>query len=148
MFFGRAVDDEGGGLDMPVPKWRNKAAALKLLRKLLKNQGVHPETTATDKLASYRAAAEVIGLRDRHRPGGMHANNRAENSDLAIRRRERKQQKFKSQGSAQSFLATYTATYTAVYDAFNVQRHLIRRSILRLFRTEARRTWAMATAAV
>ncbi len=129
---------------MLVQKWRNKAAALKLLRKLLKNQGVHPETTATDKLASYRAAAEVIGLRDRHRPGGMHANNRAENSDLAIRRRERKQQKFKSQGSAQSFLATYTV----VYDAFNVQRHLIRRSILRLFRTEARRTWAMATAAV
>ena len=74
----------------------------------------------------------------------MHANNRAENSDLAIRRRERKQQKFKSQGSAQSLLATYTA----VYDAFNVQRHLIRRSILRLFRTEARRRWAMAIAAV
>ena len=52
MFFWRAVNDEGGGLDMLVQKWRNKAAALKLLRKLLKNQGVHPETTATDKLAS------------------------------------------------------------------------------------------------
>jgi hypothetical protein len=113
------------------------------LRKLLKNQGVHPETIVTDKLASYRAAADVIGLKDRHRPGGMHANNRAENSHLAIRRREHKQQKFKSQGSAQRFLATHAA----LYNTFNVQRHLIRRSTLRLFRTEAHRMWAVATAA-
>jgi transposase-like protein len=70
-------------------------------------------------------------------------NNRAENSHLVIRRRERKQQKFKSQRSAQRFLATHAA----VYNTFNVQRHLIRRSTLRLFRAQADHIWATATVA-
>ncbi len=65
------------------------------------------------------------------------------NSHLVIRRRERKQQRFKSQRSAQRFLATHAA----VHNNFNVQRHLIRRSTLRLLRAEADRTWATATAA-
>jgi transposase-like protein len=95
-------------LDVLVQKRRNKAAALKLLRKLLKSQGVRPETITTDKLASYRAAVRDLGLSERHRPGGMRENNRAENSHLVIRRRERKQQKFKSQGSAQRFLSTWS----------------------------------------
>ena len=71
MWLWRAVDDEGEVLDMLVQKRRNKHAALKLLRKLLKNQGIHPETITTDKLASYRAAAWDLGLTDRHRAGGM-----------------------------------------------------------------------------
>ena len=95
--------------DVLVQKRRNKAAALRLLRKVFKNQGVHPETITTDKLASYRAAARVLGLSSRHRSGGMRENNRADNSHLAIRRRKRKQQKFKSQSSAQRFLATHAA---------------------------------------
>jgi transposase-like protein len=73
----------------------------------------------------------------------MLKNNRAENSHLVIRRRERKQQRFKSQRSAQRFLATHAA----VYNTFNTQRHLIRRSTLRLFRAEANHKWAAATAA-
>src|ERR1039458_7125723 len=80
---------------------------------------------------------------DRHRRGRMCTNNRAENSHLVIPRWERKQQKVKSQGSAQRFLATHTA----VYNTFNIQRHLILRSTLRLFRAEADRTCAAATAA-
>jgi len=64
---------------------------LKLLRKLLKNTAVHPETIVTDGLTSYRAAMRELGLTKRYRPGGMRANNRAENSHLSIRRRERKQ---------------------------------------------------------
>ena len=106
-----------------VQKRRNKHAALKLLRRLVKNQGIHPETITTDKLASYRAAARDLGLTSRHRPGGMRENNRAENSHRAIRRRERKQQKFKSQGSAQRFLSSHAA----VYSTFNTQPHLISR---------------------
>jgi transposase-like protein len=143
MWLWRAVDDEGEVLDVLVQKRRHTGAASRLLRKLLKNQGSHPQIIVTDKLASYQAAVRVLGCSDRHRPGRMLTNNRAENSHLAIRRRERKQQKFKSQCSAQRFLATHAA----VYNTFNIQRHLIRRSTLRLFRTEAERTWAAATVA-
>jgi transposase-like protein len=143
MYLWRAVDDEGEVLDMLVQERRNKAAALKLLRKLLKNQGVHPETIVTDKLASYRAAARELGLTDRHRPGGMRQNNRAENSHLPIRRRERKQQKFKSRASAQRFLSTHAA----VNNTFRVQEHLIRRSTLRTFRAAAHQAWTEATVA-
>src|SRR5436305_6126643 len=53
MWLWRAVDDEGEVLDMLVQKRRNKHAALKLLRKLLRRQGIHPETIATAKLASF-----------------------------------------------------------------------------------------------
>src|ERR1035437_2260065 len=128
---------------MLVQKRRNTEAALRLLRKLLKHQGSHPEMIVTDGLASYRAATRELCCSDRHRRGRMCVNNRAENSHLVIRRRERKQQKFKSQGSAQRFLATHAA----VYNTFNVQRPLTRRSTLRLFRAEADCAWATATAA-
>ena len=143
MWLWRAVDDEGEVLDVLVQKRRNKAAALKLLRRLLRNQGLHPETITTDKLASYGAAVRDLGLKGVHRPGGMQANNRAENSHLPIRRRERKQQKFKSQGSAQRFLSTHAA----IYNCFNVQEHLIRRSTLRTFRAAAHQAWAEAVVA-
>ena len=142
MFLWRAVDNEGEVLDMLVQKRRNKAAALRLLRKLLKRQGIHPQSFVTDDLASCRAAFSGPGCTDRHQPSRLRDNNRAENSHLAIRRRERKQQRFKSQGSAQRFLATHAA----VYNAFNVQRHLIHHSTLRYRRSGAMATWAAATA--
>src|SRR5690606_5241958 len=143
MYLWRAVDDEGEVLDVLVQKRRNKHAALKLLRRLLRNTGVHPEAIVTDKLASYRAAMKVLNLQGRHHPGGMRENNRAENSHLVIRRRERKQQRFKSQGSAQRFLSSHAA----VYNTFNVQPHLIRRPTLRRFHGSAHEMWAAATAA-
>jgi putative transposase len=144
MWFWRMVDDEGEVLDVLLQKRRNKGTALKLLRKLLKNTGLHPETITTDGLASYRAAMRELALTKRHRPSGMRASNRAENSHLPIRRRERKQQKFKSQGSAQRPLSTHTA----VYNNFNVQQHIISRPTLRRFQATAYQTWAAATVAV
>jgi putative transposase len=117
-----AVDDEGEVLDVLVQKRRNTKAAMRLFRKLLKSTGVRPERITTDRLASYRAAARELGISRCHRPGRMIGNNRAENSHLVIRRRERKQQKFKSRRSAQRFLATHAT----VYNTFNFQRHLIR----------------------
>ena len=133
MYLWRAVDDEGEVLDVLVQTRRNKVAALKLLRRLLKNQGIRPETIVTDKLASYRTAAQNLGLAARHRPGGMRANNRAENSHLPIPRRERQQQKFKSQSSAQRFLSSHAA----IYNTFNLQTHLVSRATLRVFRATA-----------
>ncbi len=120
-----------------------KAAALKLKRKPLRSQGIHPESITADRLSSYRAAARVLGLASRHRPGGTRENNRAANSHLAIRRRERKQQKFKTQGSAQRFLSAHGP----IYNTFNGQPHFIRRPAFRRFRAEAHEAWAAATQA-
>ncbi len=138
----RAVDDEGEVLDLLVQPRRYKAAALRLMRKLLKKQGFAPDVLVTDKLRSYGAAKSAMGLSARHEQG-LRRNNRAENSHQPTRRRERKMQRFKSPGSAQRFLSVHAA----VQNTFNVQRHLTSRRTLRVFRDEAFRTWRAATAA-
>ncbi len=138
----RAVDHEGEILDLLVQRRRDKAAAVKLMRKLLKKQGYAPEVLVTDKLRSYAAARTALGMTARHEQG-LRANNRAENSHQPVRRRERKMQRFKSPGSAQRFLSVHAA----VYNNFNIQRHLITRPVLRLFRAEAITIWNDATAA-
>lgn len=138
-----SVDDEGEVLEVLIQKRHNKYAALKLLQRLLRNTGIYPEAIGTDKLASYRAAMKVLHLQGRHRPGGMRENNRAENSHLPIRKGERKQQKFKSQGSAQRFLSSHGS----IYNAFNLQPNQISRSGLRVMRGYAEAAWAAATQA-
>jgi len=143
MFMWRAVDREGEVLDMLVQKRRNKAAALKLLKKLLKNQGFVPDQIVTDGLASYRAALKVLKGQHRHKPGRLRDNNRVENSHLPVRRRERKMQRFKSQGQAQRFVSTHSA----IYNTFNLQRHLVSRKTLRTFRAAAFAEWNAASAA-
>jgi transposase-like protein len=142
-FLWRAVDDEGEVLDLLVQRRRDKTAAVTFLRKLLKKQGYAPDVIVTDKLRSYGAAKAQIGLSARHKQG-LRQNNRAENSHQPTRRRERKMQRFKSPGSAQRFLAAHAA----VYNTFNLQRHLISRRTLRLFRANAMKQWQAATAAV
>lgn len=111
MYLWRAVDDEGEVLDLVVPRRRGTEAALRLLGRLLHNQPVEPETITTDGLLSYGAALDRLDLRHLLRPGRLRDNNRAENSHLPIRRRERQQQRFKSQASAQRFLTTHAAIY-------------------------------------
>ena len=136
MYLWRAVDCEGEVLDVLVQSRRNKKAALKLMRKLLKAQGFAPTAVVTDKLPSYRAAPESLGMKRKHVTGGR-SNNRAENSHLPIRQRERRMQRFKSAGSAQRFLSIHAA----IYNTFNVQRHLISRRTLRQFRSAAMERW-------
>lgn len=138
----RAVDSEGEVLDVLVQSRRNKKAALKLMRKLLKKQGFVPDAFVTDKLPSYGAALKVLGLSKHHEFGGR-KNNRAENSHLPVRQRERRMQRFKSAKSAQQFLSTHAATH----NNFNVQRHLISRKTLRQFRNDAIGVWQVVTAA-
>ena len=100
MYLWRAVDSEGEVLDMLVQSRRDKRAALRLLRKLLKKQGMAPEELVTDRLRAYGAAARELGLSAEHIQG-KRKNNRAEGSHVPIRRRERKMQGFRSPGSAQ-----------------------------------------------
>ena len=112
------------------------------MRKLLKKQGFAPDELVTDKLGSYGAARRELRLSARHEQG-LRKNNRAENSHQPVRRRERKQQRFKSAGSAQRFLSMHAP----VHNTFNLQRYLISRCTLRTFRTEAAHAWRIATAA-
>jgi putative transposase len=136
----RAVDHEGEVLDMLVQRRRNCRAALRLMRKLLKKQGFAPKLLVTDKLRSYAAAFRRLRLTCPHEQG-IRKNNRAENSHQAVRRRERKMQRFKSARSAQRFLSMHAA----VHNNFNLQRHLVSRSTLRIFRAEAANRWRNLT---
>ena len=119
VYLWRAVDAEGEVLDVLVQSKRNKHAALKLMRKLLKKCGFVPDRLITDDLRSYGAAAHDLGISSRHERGRW-KNNRAENSHQPTRRRERKMQRFKSSGSAQTILSAHAA----IFNTFNVQRHL------------------------
>jgi len=142
MYLWGAVDDEGEVLDMLVQRGRDSRAALRLMRKLLKKQGFAPKLLVTDKLRSYAWAFRRLKLTCPHEQG-LRKNNRAENSHQVVRRRERKLQRFKSARSAQCFLSMRGA----VSNIFNFQRHLISRSILRIFRAGATAEWQNAVAA-
>src|ERR671914_1243538 len=102
----RAVDQTGMVLDVLVQSRRDKRAAKRLLRKLLKRQCRAPRVMITDKLASYGAAKKEItpGVEHRQHKG---LNNRAENSHQPTRRRERQMKRFKSAGHAQRFLSAH-----------------------------------------
>jgi putative transposase len=139
VYLWRAVDAEGEILDVLVQSKRDKHAAVKLMRKLLKKYGFVPDRLITDDLGSYAATARDLGI-EKHHERGRWKNNRAENSHQPTRRRERKMQGFKSQGSAQRFLSTHAA----VYNTFNVQRHLTSASTHRRFRAAAMATWGEA----
>ena len=113
VFLCRAVDDEGEILDLVVQNAHHTRAALKTLKQLLRSQPVEPASMVTDGLAAYSSALRVLGRAAIHRPGRVHESNRAENSHLPIRRREREMLGFQSQSSAQRFLTTHAAVYNA-----------------------------------
>lgn len=141
MWLWRAVDSEGEVLDILVQSKRDTKAALRLMRKLLRKQNCAPAVLVADKLGSYGAARRQLGLSARHEQG-LRNNTRAENSHQPVRRRERKQPRFRSAGSAQRFLSAHAAVHTT----FNVDRPLIARRTLGTFRAEAVEHWKAATA--
>jgi putative transposase len=138
----RAVDNEGEVLDFLIQRRRNAKVAMKLMIKLLKKYAFAPTRIVTDHLRSYPAALRAMGLTSDH-DRGLRANNRAENSHQPVRRRERKQQRFRSPGSAQRFLAIHAA----IHSAFTHQRHLLRRPHFKQLRAGSFCTWAEAAAA-
>jgi putative transposase len=116
----RAVDQEGHVLDILVQSRRNKKAAKKVFRKLLKGLTYVPRVIITDKLASYGAAKREILPSVEHRQH-RYLNNRAENSHQPTRQRERRMQGFKSPGHAQRFLSAYGP----IAQHFRPRRHLL-----------------------
>lgn len=130
----RAVDQDGEVLDILVQSRRNRAAAKKFFRKLLKKLQYVPRAIVTDKLRSYAAAkADVMSGVAHVQDAG--SNNRAENSHQPTRERERRMRGFKSAGHAQRFLATFSV----VASLFRPGRHLL---VARSYRELLRRRFA------
>src|SRR5215212_2293721 len=102
----RAVDQHGNVLDILVQSRRNKQAAKKFFRKLLKGCQYVPRVLITDKLASYGAAKKEVLPSVEHRQH-KRLNNRAENSHQPTRQRERTMRRFKSPGHARRFLSAF-----------------------------------------
>src|SRR5919107_1503731 len=132
----RAVDQDGIVLDVLVQSRRDKGAAKRLLRKLLKRQCRAPRVMITDKLGSYGAAKREImpGVEHRQHKG---LNNRAENSHQPTRRRERQMKRFKSARQAQRFLAAHDP----INNLFLLPRHRMTATDYRAERTRAFQAW-------
>ena len=137
----RAVDHEGEVLESYVTKRRDRKAALKFLRKSMKRHG-RPEVLVTDKLRSYGAAMKVIGNADRQETGRW-LNNRAENSHLPFRRRERAMLRFRQMRSLQKLVAIHGS----VHNHFNQERSLSSRNVFKSNRTAALTEWRQLGAA-
>ena len=120
----RAVDHEGEVLEAVVTAKRDKAAALKFLKRIMKKYG-RPRSVVTDGLCCYPAAMKEIGNADRQE-AGRRLNNRAENSHQPFRRRERAMQRFRSMKTLQQF----SSVHAQVHNHFNQERHLVTRQVL------------------
>ncbi|MBM3616859.1 MAG: IS6 family transposase, partial [Alphaproteobacteria bacterium] len=131
----RAVDHEGDVLESFVTKTRDKKAALKFLRKTLKRHG-HVGEFVTDCLRSYGAALRQLGVGDKQQTGRW-ANNRAENSHLPFRRRERAMLRFRSMRTLQ----TFASVHASVSNHFNQERSLSSRTNYKAVRTAALAEW-------
>ena len=131
----RAVDHEGEVLESFVTKTRDKKAALKFLKKAMRKHG-QPEAIVTDRLRSYGAALKEIGSEDRQECGRW-KNNRAENSHLPFRRRERAMLRFRRMRSLQKF----ASVHASVSNHFNRDRNLSSRHHFKLNRTAALSEW-------
>ncbi len=130
----RAVDQDGYVLDEIVQSRRNTKAAKRLLTRLMKKQGMAPKRIITDKLSSYGAARRQVMPRVEHR-SHKGLNNRAENSHLPLRKRERMMQGFRSVGGLQRFTSVFSAARNLFVPPRSHQSALA---------THLHRLWAMA----
>ena len=136
-----AVDHEVEVLESFVTKTRDRKAALKFLRKAMRKYS-RPDVIITDRLRSYGAALRDIGAADRQETGRW-LNNRAENSHLPFRRRERAMLRFRRMRSLQKF----AAVHASVLNHFNSERHLYSRANFKLNRAAALAEWRLLCSA-
>ena len=134
-FLWRAIDHEGEVLESYVTKKRDKPAALRFIKKALKRHG-KTERFVTDGLRSYPAAMRELGNLDR-REMGHWLNNRAENSHLPFRRRERAMQRFRRMMSLQEF----ASVHASLHNHFISERHLVDRQTYKLRCSAALAEW-------
>ena len=135
VYLWRAVDHEGDILESYVTKTRDKAAALRFMKKTLKRHG-SPEKITTDGLRSYGAAMSELGNQAR-RKVGRYANNRAENSHLPFRRRERAMLRFRQMKTLQKF----ASVHANIHNHFSLERHLVNRQTYKERRSAALAEW-------
>jgi len=131
----RAVDHEGEVLESFASKERDKAAALKFMKKLMKRHGTAKVIT-TDGLRSYKAAMKELGNAKKQKVGRW-ANNRVENSHQPLRRRERAMLRFRRMKTLQKF----ASVHASVHNHFNQERHLTSRQTYKERRSEALSEW-------
>ena len=135
----RAVDQDNCTLEILVQAKRNKRAALKFLRKLLKSNP-EPNRITTDKLRSYSAALKAIGSSTPH-DTDQYRNNIVENSHQPTRQQERQMRKFKSPRQAQLFLSVHGV----VLNLFRLGRHRLKAAHHRMLRARSFATWDAIT---
>ena len=138
----RAVDQDGDVIDILVQSRRNRRAAERFFRKLLKNQSAIPFRLVTDKLKSYSAAVRTMMPSVNH-DTERYANNRAEVSHQPTRQRERQMRRFKSPRQAQLFLSVHGV----VLSLFRLARHRLKAVHHRMMRARSFTTWDAITAA-
>ncbi|MDA1024098.1 MAG: IS6 family transposase [Proteobacteria bacterium] len=136
----RAVDHEGEVLEVFATKRRDRKAALKFLKRVMKRYG-RPASIVTDRLRSYRAAMKVIG-NAADQTCGRWLNNRAENSHQPFRRREGAMARFRDVRNLQKF----AAVHASIHNHFNLERHLIRRNKFKQDRATALAEWRQLAA--
>ncbi|MEO5706668.1 MAG: IS6 family transposase [Alteraurantiacibacter sp.] len=135
VYLWRAVDHEGEILESYITKKRDKSAALVFMKKALRRHG-RADQIVTDGLRSYPAAMRELGNLER-REMGRWLNNRAENSHLPFRRRERAMLRFRQMKSLQKF----ASVHANVHNHFNLERHLIDRQTYKTRRSAALAEW-------
>jgi putative transposase len=136
----RAVDQDGDVLDILVQKHRDKRAAKRFFRKLLKGLRYAPRKMVTDKLRSYGAARKEVLPSVMH-DQGKRMNNRAEVSHQPTRQRERQMRKFKSMRHAQRFLSVHGP----ITNLFRLCHHGTKAKHYRILRDRAFATWREVT---
>ena len=139
VYLWHAVDHEGEILESYVTKTRDKAAALAFMKKALKRHG-SPAAIVTDGLKSYRAAMRVLGNSEKQEVG-RHTNNRAENSHLPFRRRERAMLRFRQMKTLQKF----ASVHASIQNHFSQERHLVDRQTFKERRSATMVEWQSLT---